>query len=339
MAKVSIIIPVYNTGKYLHKCIDSILHQTYQDLEIIIVDDGSNEETAIICDDIASCDERIKLFHKNNEGVSIARNTGLNLSTGKYIGFVDSDDWINLDMIENLVKEMEFYNADIVMCDATTIWDNGKREKDTFRCLSNSCVLDKSEITPIYLLEQAGACWRALYKARLIFDYSVSFPGGLKFSEDRIFNMIALGNCTKFRYVKKSFYNRYMRKDSCVMSYHSDYTDIALRVNELMNEILRKYWDESYIPYFEKRNLQGIAHNIISVFNLDDTDYKKQYKIVQEICSNNELRSLIDSNERTLVLRLIRQKYIFVLYLFSLLENMMNALRLIIKGDWSYKCC
>lgn len=102
MSKVSIIIPVYNTGHYLYKCVDSILYQTYKDIEVIIVDDGSCEETALICDEIAAKDNRIRLIHKKNEGVSIARNIGLSMVTGEYVGFVDSDDWIDADMFETL---------------------------------------------------------------------------------------------------------------------------------------------------------------------------------------------------------------------------------------------
>ena len=147
MAKVSIIIPVYNTGNYLYKCVESVLNQTYKDIEIIIIDDGSKEETAQICDEIAKEDKRIRLIHKQNEGVSVARNIGLDMVTGDYVGFIDSDEWIDLDMFESLVCEMEEYDADIVMCDATTIWDNGKNELDTFICLPQSCTLTGNHIT------------------------------------------------------------------------------------------------------------------------------------------------------------------------------------------------
>ena len=104
MTLISIIIPVYNTGKYLSRCLDSILSQSHKELDIIIVDDGSQFETADICDTIASSDSRVRVFHKQNEGVSVARNYGLSQAVGDYIGFVDSDDWIALDMFEKLLK-------------------------------------------------------------------------------------------------------------------------------------------------------------------------------------------------------------------------------------------
>ena len=106
MQKVSVIVPVFNTGKYLYKCIDSILNQTYKNIEILIIDDGSEKYTADICDDLADKDTRIRVFHKKNEGVSVARNYGLNLIEGDFIGFVDSDDWIDRHMFESLVSVM-----------------------------------------------------------------------------------------------------------------------------------------------------------------------------------------------------------------------------------------
>lgn len=138
MGKISIIIPVYNTGKYLNRCIDSIICQTYKDLDIIIVDDGSLSETADICDSIAEADSRIRVFHKQNEGVSVARNYGLSYAKGDYIGFVDSDDWIAPNMYERLLVQLTQNKVDIVYCDALTIWDNGNELLDTFENILQS---------------------------------------------------------------------------------------------------------------------------------------------------------------------------------------------------------
>lgn len=331
MEKVSIIIPVYNTGNYLYRCVNSIVNQTYHNIEIIIIDDGSQFETANICDQIATSDNRIRLIHKKNEGVSVARNTGLNLVTGKYIGFVDSDDWIDSNMIKTLVHEMESHNADITMCDATTIWDNGKYQADTFHCLPQSCTLDKLDITPKRLLELAGSSCRVLYNTKLLINNNIIFPVGLKFSEDRIFNMIALGYCSKVRYIKKSFYNRYMRKGSCVMSYHNDYTEVALRVNTLMKDILIKHWNKNYIEVFEERNLKSIGYNAVSIFNIKNFSYKERIKTVKSICDNKMLQLSIPSSTKILTLKYIKQKNIFGLYLLSLIENIKRTLKIIIN--------
>ena len=317
MAKVSIIIPVYNTGNYLYKCVESVLNQTYKDIEIIIIDDGSKEETAQICDEIAKEDKRIRLIHKQNEGVSVARNIGLDMVTGDYVGFIDSDDWIDLDMFESLVCEMEEYDADIVMCDATTIWDNGKNELDTFICLPQSCTLTGNHITPQLQLELAGACWRALYRTSLLRTENIKFPAGIKFSEDRIFNMIALGIAKRFRYIKKSFYNRFMREDSCVHTFHKDFVNVTLKVNEMMSSVLRKYWDESYIPVFEQRNLRGIGNHVVNVFLVDNMPINMRWKEVKKICQDQQLQDILRQQCcLNFPLRQIVNQNIYFLYIF-----------------------
>ena len=97
MPKISVIIPVYNVSQYLHRCVDSVINQTYSDLEIILVDDGSPDDCPIICDEYSKKDARVKVIHKPNGGLSSARNAGLDIATGEYVGFVDSDDWIEED--------------------------------------------------------------------------------------------------------------------------------------------------------------------------------------------------------------------------------------------------
>lgn len=322
MKKVSIIIPVYNTGVYLRKCIDSILAQSISDIEVIIIDDGSREDTAKICDEIAVSDSRIQLIHKKNEGVSVARNVGLELATGQYVGFVDSDDWIEANMYDTLVKEIETNNADIAMCDATTIYANGNTELDSFLCLSKSCTLSKTEITPMRLLELAGSSWRVLYRKNLLKEFGVKFPVGLKISEDRIFNMVALGVAKRFCYIKESFYNRFLREGSCVMSYHSDFVDVTLRVNDVMNSVLLKYWNESYIPFFENRNLRSIGYHTICIYNVKQLSKKEKYEAVKAICFNNELQKILSNRSNSLLIfKFIRNKNIFGIYLLSLFEK------------------
>ena len=332
MAKISIIIPVYNTGKYLYKCVDSVLNQTYRNIEVIIIDDGSKEETARICDEIVAKDDRLRLIHKQNEGVSVARNVGLDMVTGDYVGFVDSDDWIDLDMYDTLAREMETYDADIVMCDATTIWDDGKTKADTFMCLPDSCILSKNDITSKRLLELAGSCCRALYKVRQIKGSDVRFPVGLKFSEDRIFNMIALGVAKQFRYIKKSFYNRYVREGSCVNTFHSDFVSVTLVVNEVMNDVLRKYWEENYILVFEQRNLRSIGNHAVNIFLVNDMPMSIKWKEARKLCQDQQLQDVLKRQHNLgFLLRRIIDKKIYILYLLSLKERVKNIIRPFIK--------
>jgi len=114
--KISIIVPVYKVEQYIHKCIDSILNQTLNDFELILVNDGSPDQCGQICDEYAKCDSRIKVIHKENGGQASARNMGLDIATGEYIGFVDSDDWIEPDMYEILYNECIINECEIISC-------------------------------------------------------------------------------------------------------------------------------------------------------------------------------------------------------------------------------
>lgn len=121
MKKISIIVPVYKVESYLSRCIDSILAQTYQNFELMLVDDGSLDRCGEICDNYAKKDDRIKVIHQPNRGVSAARNAGLDLATGDYIGFVDSDDYISINMYSDMIKLLEVNGLDIIICTAFVV--------------------------------------------------------------------------------------------------------------------------------------------------------------------------------------------------------------------------
>ena len=114
--KISVIVPVYNTEEYLHRCIDSILGQTYPNLEILLINDGSTDNSGKICEDYARKDTRIKVIHQENKGQSAARNVGLNAATGEYVNFIDSDDWIDPPMYETMMGVMLANNQEVVEC-------------------------------------------------------------------------------------------------------------------------------------------------------------------------------------------------------------------------------
>ena len=116
MPEISIIVPVYNCEKYIEKCINSILNQTFKDLELILIDDGSSDKSGEICEEFKQKDSRVKVIHEKNSGVSIARNVGINIAKGKFIGFVDSDDYLSSDMYEFLYENLKNSSADISVC-------------------------------------------------------------------------------------------------------------------------------------------------------------------------------------------------------------------------------
>ena len=117
MPKLSVIVPVYNTEKYLRECVDSILAQTFTDFELILVDDGSTDGSGAICDEYAGKDSRIRVIHQENGGATLARRSGVRIAQGEYVAFVDSDDWIAQHIYQNMMEKAETCGADVILCD------------------------------------------------------------------------------------------------------------------------------------------------------------------------------------------------------------------------------
>ena len=152
--KVSIVVPVYNTEKYLRQCIESILAQTLSEIEIIIVDDGSKAECAALCDELAGTDSRIKVIHKVNGGLGFARNSGMEIASGEYVGFVDSDDYIQPGMYEALHKAAVKYNADLVMTGFSFVGGNTYSKPDDYiekHCFGKETVFEAEAIKQLLL--------------------------------------------------------------------------------------------------------------------------------------------------------------------------------------------
>ncbi len=172
---VSIIIPVYGVESFLRRCLDTVINQTYADLEIILVDDGSPDKSGAICDEYALKDSRIKVIHQENKGLCGARNAGLEKATGAYIGFIDSDDWIAPDMYEYLVKKLEKYNADIVSCQYYRVIA-GKNTKA--RCDGTDKIMNRGEAIDelVSRFTIRSTFWNKLFR-REFFD-SFRFPEG-----------------------------------------------------------------------------------------------------------------------------------------------------------------
>ena len=170
--KISIIVPVYKVEPYIHKCVDSILNQTFKDFEVILVDDGSPDNCGKICDEYAQKDDRVVVIHKENGGQATARNSGLDIARGEYIGFVDSDDYIEVDMFENLYNACAVENADISIIGSREINEEGK--------IMNEYIPKK--ITFSEILKRAHP-WNKLFKKCLFFENYLFFADG-KYYDD-----------------------------------------------------------------------------------------------------------------------------------------------------------
>ncbi len=182
--KISVIVPIYNVENYLNRCVDSILNSTYKNLEIILVDDGSTDNCSKICDDYLKKDSRIQVVHKKNGGLSDARNKGLDLATGEYISFIDSDDCINKNMLSYLMKILLKNSCDIAVCDFSIFYDKFPNDvmllndSDDYKILSSKKALSLL----LYGSESHGDyAWNKLYKKKLFDD--IRYPVGKKMED------------------------------------------------------------------------------------------------------------------------------------------------------------
>ena len=265
---ISVIVPIYNVEKYLTKCIESIINQTYENLEIILVDDGSPDNCPIICDEYAKRDSRVKVIHKKNGGLSDARNAGLDIATGEYIMFIDSDDFVEIDMMESMMNNMIDNNVDLVVCNIKYIYDNSEKVKYN----QKDKVLDKYEAMQEYIKDgivQAVA-WNKLYKINLIngMRYKVG-----KINEDEFFTYKIVDRINKIYYNSKPFYNYVQRNTSIMGLYSIKRLDAVEASYERLNFIKERY-PELYVE--EKKNFINLCiFNYEMILKNINIDYDK----------------------------------------------------------------
>lgn len=248
MPLISIIVPVYKVEKFLERCVQSLRKQTLFDLEIILVNDGSPDRCPEMCEQYAKEDGRIKVVHKTNGGLSSARNAGLKVAKGTYIGFVDSDDDVELTMYETLYKTAEKYTVDFVMCDYLRVNQNEEQELKSLRI--GEGYYDKEKIkNKIYPQLIMGedleygpllSVWQCLYKREFLNKNKLQFDEMVRWSEDNIFSSI-VGYCAdSFYYLKsKGLYHYYNNPKSITTSYRNGAWDVYC----IMNKHLKSYFD------------------------------------------------------------------------------------------------
>lgn len=223
---VTIIIPIFNVEVYLNRCIDSVLQQTYQNIECLLIDDGSTDNSSEICDEYAKKDSRIKVIHKNNEGVSIARNIGLDKAQGQYICFLDGDDWYQDNLIETAVAEMSDSDVPLLMWginyyDGNSVYKQIENEKDFV-------VIEQLSVFP----EWYNSPWTKFIKKSFLDEYNIRFPEHISMAEDMYFSYLCLSHLPKIRFISNSFYNYfYCRKDSACNKI--DYKKILDEINSI----------------------------------------------------------------------------------------------------------
>lgn len=201
MPKISVIIPVYNAEKYLKECIDSVLNQTFDDFEVLIINDGSTDESGKICDEYAQKDARVKVFHKENGGVSSARNLGLDNAKGEWITFVDSDDYISEDYFQPILKYCE---QDYIIVNSHEILGD---KKTVYRSFDSQTLVLDDFLNQYNLYNDFATPWAKFFKKEIILNNKIRFNEKLSRSEDVIFNLEYIIHCKSIGISSKTSYN------------------------------------------------------------------------------------------------------------------------------------
>ena len=275
---ISIIVPVYNVEKYLNKCIDSIINQTYKNIEIILVDDGSTDNSGKICDEYLLRDSRIKVIHKNNGGLSSARNEGINISSGEYIGFVYSDDWVEPNMYEEMYKKILYSNADIVDCG---YWKEYENKSIKYISANEVKFCGENLLQKCYLsnLVQPEVC-RKLYK-RYIFN-NVKFPLN-KYYEDAFIFIPTLNIIRLFIIIPSALYHYRQRKGGITKkNFNKKHLDI-LELHENEYQFIKRNMPEC-IEKAKSNIILGMKELLFKILDsrtnaFDNYIYKIQNKI------------------------------------------------------------
>lgn len=317
MPKISVIVPVYNVEAYLCRCIDSILGQTFTDFELILVDDGSKDASGAICDEYAEKDNRITVIHKENAGVSAARNTGLDIANGEYVMFVDSDDYIHTKMFETMLLYMQD-GVDFVISSIQMVTKESKTEY-----LLPTKGYKPSELLSDYSAENIPrmcvcAPWCKLYQKGLIETNRLRFDTSMSLGEDTCFNMEYLKGCNRIVTTEEIFYY-YMRdnEDSLFTKFQKNSYEQQYKVYHRTLETLRAVGAEQAVPHLTKVYINDLLGNIVKAVVTADKktciDYLRQISKDESFLANPDMYR--DNRRIALVGKLVQKHKFYLCYM------------------------
>ncbi len=307
MDLISVIVPVYNVEAYLNRCVESIVNQSYSNLEIILVDDGSPDRCPEMCDAWGQKDKRVKVIHKENGGLSDARNAGMAAAKGHFTAFIDSDDWIDPEMLSRLHERMIETDSDIVSCGAVRVWDNNDIQKPMIADAGNY-ILDKTEAMRALIQSSCliQTVWNKLYKTAIIKE--IPFEVG-KIHEDEFWSWQAVAASHHIATIEDNLYYYYQR-DNSIMG-NGSYTESPMLVLEAKSQRYRYIRDQMadlediatvdllYTCYYQGCQI---------VKNMEPKEQKVYFAKINDIVKNCEIKSSYMKK-----LRLIKQIRLFMI--------------------------
>ena len=334
MPKVSIIVPIYNVEKYLDRCMESLLNQTLKDIEIVMVDDGSPDNCPQMCDEYAKKDSRVKVVHKKNAGLGFARNSGLDIATGEYIAFVDSDDFTDFDAYRSLYETAQKRNADVVYAgfimqhsdnneSECFVLDKEWNDKDIVSFLKSLIFDTLPDKETIWM-----SVWNAIYKREIIETNNIRFLSEREYlSEDVLFHTMLLPLCNKIVCIPKTFYHYCYNGTSLThCNFKCEKITSNIKLYEKLTEVIHKYnlkeLDESISLFFENYTRGMILKGII-FSNLSLLEKRKLCRQVYGYSGWEKVQSSLKGktipSEEKLGLFIIKHKAFLLNYLIYIL--------------------
>lgn len=322
--KVSVIISVYNNEFYLRECLDSIINQTLKEIEIIIVNDGSTDNSLEVIEEYAHRDKRIVIINKENEGISKTRNRGLDICKGEYIQFIDSDDYIDNNMIENMYNVATNNELDIVMCGYKRITDN--KQYNNLPEIKIDNIIDKKGIlgylTNSYENKLLWFVWRNMYKNELLKLNNIRFKEDLRFGEDSIFNLECFLEAQRIMAVDKCFYNYRYTPDSLTSRKYKSYLfnnlntqykeKISIYKKYSLESLMKEDVDKNFIKHLLPICIGNEINNTNNSLTYNIKKMKK-YEFVDDIIRNNSIKLLFDERYT------LKEKIRFIIIKYNLI--------------------
>lgn len=319
MDKVSIIVPIYQAEKYLGECLNSIIKQTYKNIEIILIEDGCSDKSGAICDEYAELDKRIVVCHNKNHGVSYSRNYGIKKAKGKYILFVDSDDVIDKHYVENFVDAITNYDCDIVVCgyEKIDIINKNKeiylvnKNKEMFSGLlkDDYCLLESFLLTP----------WGKLYKTKIIKENNIFFPEDCNIAEDQIYNYKYLSLVKRYLFINKPIYRYFFRNSNSLTSNR----DIKNFISEIKNLKVKSRFLKNIGVINSERIINENSISLIALYLIKKTikysDFKYYILLLKKYI---DFRYSTSKLKTRIIMKCLDKNYIFFIYLLFHLKNL-----------------
>jgi len=358
--KLSIIVPVYNSGRFIVRCVSSILSQTFKDFELILVDDGSTDNCVELCEEFILKDVRVKVLHQDNSGPAQARNLGIQNCTGEYIGFVDADDYIDSEMYLQMYQQACKNDSDIVICDyiihrgnhyetiSVFPHDSKNMDKDEIRknILPYFCGYENNELNNFKkycpFADYSSYVWLGIYKTEILNKNNITFPSEkIYYNEDNLFNLQFISHTCKLSYLSKPFYHYVVHDSSFTKGFNNSFYLLKLNKYEYLEQF---FTNHQLMVDYKIRLTNKICVEIPGIINYyvysSTAGAKRKVSVIEAFLTNTKISCALKKFENKALpfnhirffIFLAQKKCFYILYLLSSLYFFLLIIKSKIKS-------